>query len=86
MKNDIIRYKIPSDFNVEVKTLFKGNLAESDLFEKKPELYDIYPTRVEVVRKYKEIKKIADAEKRQFTIIVSENGIEVKDNSNLTNN
>lgn len=81
MKNHIIKYDIPSDFNVEVKTLYKGKLAESDLFERYPELNDIYPTRVSVVRKYQEVKRIADEEQKTFTMFISENGIDVIENT-----
>lgn len=70
----IRKFSMPKDFNVEVKTTYKGNKVNDEFLIKNPPIAVLYPTKKEVQDKYMELKK--ETKKNMFSILeVTEDGI-----------
>jgi hypothetical protein len=70
----IKKYQIPREFNVELKTTYKGNRIAEDFFVKNPEIAVLYPNQYSVLEVYKELK-IKTSNNMQSILEVTENGI-----------
>jgi hypothetical protein len=77
------RYKMPEQFNVEVKCLYKGEQIGADFFEKNPKIELLYPSKQAVLTEYSSLKQ--NTSKGMKSILeVSETGIKIlKDISSL---
>jgi len=68
------RYSLPEQFNVEIRTLHKGEKIGKDFFEKNPKIAALYPSKEIVSEVYVSLKQ--ETKKGMKSILeVSEHGI-----------
>lgn len=72
---DIVeRYQLPEQFNVELKTTYKGKRVGKNFFDENPEIFNLYPDQQEITKQYTQLKTITS--KNMCSILeVTENGI-----------